>query len=144
MKSSLFAAPSLRLRGGKEPKHVVELRELSRQLHRVRAERPGLAPLLWRIEQRRQLAFQHPGRVADLLLRSMVTRGYASTASGAGVLGLSGRSPRARAARGPRNGRAEGVSAAHYPADLPEATWERCAQVLDRYDVQRLLRKRWS
>jgi hypothetical protein len=29
-------------------------------------ERPGLALLLWRIEQRRQLAFQHPGCVADL------------------------------------------------------------------------------
>jgi hypothetical protein len=28
-------------------------------------------------------------------------------------------------------------------ADLPETAWERCAQVLDRYDVQRLLRKGW-
>ena len=31
-----------------------------------------------------------------------------------------------------------------YAADLPETAWERCAQVLDRYDVQRLLRKAWS
>ena len=30
-----------------------------------------------------------------------------------------------------------------YAADLPEMAWERCAQVLDRYDVQRLLRKGW-
>jgi len=28
-----------------------------------------------------------------------------------------------------------------YAADLPETAWERCAQVLDRYDVQRMLRK---
>src|ERR1700733_13388587 len=39
---------------------------LFRQLHRVRAERSGLAPLLRRIEQRPQLSFQHPGHVADL------------------------------------------------------------------------------
>ena len=31
-----------------------------------------------------------------------------------------------------------------YAVDLPETAWERCAQVLDRYDVQRLLRKGWS
>jgi superfamily II DNA or RNA helicase len=31
-----------------------------------------------------------------------------------------------------------------YAADLPETAWERCAQVLDRYDVQRMLRKEWS
>ena len=30
-----------------------------------------------------------------------------------------------------------------YLADLPETAWERCAQVLDRYDVQRLLRRPW-
>jgi hypothetical protein len=31
-----------------------------------------------------------------------------------------------------------------YAQDLPERAWERCAQVLDRYDAQRLLRKAWS
>ena len=31
-----------------------------------------------------------------------------------------------------------------YAVDLPETAWERCAQVLDRYDVQRALRKGWS
>jgi superfamily II DNA or RNA helicase len=31
-----------------------------------------------------------------------------------------------------------------YAADLPETAWERCAQVLDRYDVQRLLRAAWA
>jgi hypothetical protein len=31
-----------------------------------------------------------------------------------------------------------------YAADLPETAWERCAQVLDRYDVQRLLRTAWA
>src|SRR5260370_19404389 len=58
------SSPRTTRREGAE--HVAELRELSRQLHRVRAEGSGLAPLLWRIEQRRQLTFQHPSRVADL------------------------------------------------------------------------------
>jgi hypothetical protein len=31
-----------------------------------------------------------------------------------------------------------------YAADLPETAWERCAQVLDRYDVQRPLRMTWA
>jgi hypothetical protein len=31
-----------------------------------------------------------------------------------------------------------------YAADLPETAWERCAQVLDRYDVQRLLGMAWA
>jgi hypothetical protein len=30
-----------------------------------------------------------------------------------------------------------------YAADPPETAWERCVQVLDRYGVQRLLRKGW-
>jgi hypothetical protein len=28
-----------------------------------------------------------------------------------------------------------------YASDIPETAWEQCAQVLDRYDVQRILRK---
>jgi superfamily II DNA or RNA helicase len=31
-----------------------------------------------------------------------------------------------------------------YAPDVPETAWERCAEVLDQYDVQRLLRKAWS
>src|SRR6516162_2373747 len=58
------SSPRTTWREGTE--HVAELRELSRQLHRVCAERSGLTPLLWRIKQRRQLTFQHPNRVADL------------------------------------------------------------------------------
>jgi hypothetical protein len=30
-----------------------------------------------------------------------------------------------------------------YAEDLPQTAWERCAQVLDRYDVQRRLREAW-
>jgi hypothetical protein len=31
-----------------------------------------------------------------------------------------------------------------YASDMPETAWERCAQVLDRYDVHRVLKKGWS
>ena len=31
-----------------------------------------------------------------------------------------------------------------YAVDLPETAWEQCAEVLDRHDVQRVLRKGWT
>jgi superfamily II DNA or RNA helicase len=31
-----------------------------------------------------------------------------------------------------------------YASHMPETAWERCAQVLDRYDVQRVLKRGWS
>jgi superfamily II DNA/RNA helicase len=45
--------------------------------------------------------------------------------------------------------RIEGVPSRHpfdirYAVDLPETAWERCAEVLDQYDVQGILRKGWS
>jgi hypothetical protein len=30
-----------------------------------------------------------------------------------------------------------------YARDLPQTAWERCEQVLDQYDVKRLLRRPW-
>ena len=30
-----------------------------------------------------------------------------------------------------------------YSADLPQTAWERCTEVLDRFDVQRRLREGW-
>jgi hypothetical protein len=42
-----------------------------------------------------------------------------------------------------RRGATEASFDLRYAQDLPATAWERCEQVLDRYDVQRLLRQSW-